>query len=121
MAPASVSSAWQIAVSSMRLCVVPSAPPDISSTVPACSIRAAQPPRPCIPFALQLPSVQTTVVTPDSLLFRLSPKPSISSCIGLVCQKGKHQTDGGPYDFSTSARRRRHLPPQPSSSLTEKG
>src|SRR5262249_43011585 len=65
--PVSVSSASQIAVSSMRLCVVPCALPDISRTVPACSISAAQPPRPCIPFTLQLPSVQTTVFTPDSL------------------------------------------------------
>lgn len=61
--PVSVSSASQIAVSSMRLCVVPCALPEISRTVPACSISAAQPPRPCIPFALQLPSVQTTVLS----------------------------------------------------------
>src|SRR5438874_847078 len=68
MGPVSVSSASQIAVSSMRLCVVSCALPEISRTVPGCSISTAQPPRPCIPFALQLPSVQTTVFTPDSLL-----------------------------------------------------
>src|SRR5438093_284447 len=80
MGPVSVSSASQIAVSSMRLCVVSCALPEISRTVPACSISAAQPPRPCIPFALQLPSVQTLFL-----------KPSLSSCIGLDCQKGKRR------------------------------
>jgi hypothetical protein len=88
--PVSVSSASQIAVSSMRFCVVPSAPPEISRTVPARSINAAQPPRPCIPFALQLPSVHTTVFTPTRSSPAV-PEAILSSCIGLVCQKGKPQ------------------------------